>query len=89
MLAGLIANRPDMLILNKFGKMEASGAGLIPLITAAIQAEVPVLIGVPPVNLAAWRAFAGDIATEILSLDDLVLHLDLPEDLVLARAVGF
>jgi uncharacterized protein DUF2478 len=56
---------PDLLVLNKFGKVEAEGGGgLVDPIAAAIDRGIPVIIGVPSRNLAAWRAFAGDLAVE-------------------------
>lgn len=61
----LAGDLPDLLVINKFGKMEAEGAGLRDLIARAISQEVAVLIGVPKRNLAAWRAFAGPYAEEL------------------------
>ncbi len=55
---------PDLLVLNKFGKVEAEGGGLVDPIAAAIDRGIPVIIGVPARNLAAWRAFAGELAVE-------------------------
>jgi hypothetical protein len=59
-----LQNDPDLLVLNKFGKVEAEGGGLVDLIAAAIDRGTPVIIGVPARNLGAWRAFAGDLAAE-------------------------
>jgi nucleoside-triphosphatase THEP1 len=56
----------DLLVLNKFGKVEAEGGGLVDPIAAAIDRGIPVIIGVPARNLAAWRAFAGDLAVEFV-----------------------
>ena len=49
----------DILILNKFGKREAEGAGLCGTIAKAASAEIPVLVSVGPDHLAAWHAFCG------------------------------
>ena len=62
-LAGL-ENRPDLLIVNKFGKTEGEGGGFRPLIAAAIEQGTPVLIAVPARNLDPWRRFAGELAVE-------------------------
>lgn len=62
--AGLLQN-PDLLVLSKFGKSEVEGGGFRSLITAALDVGVPVVIGVPAVNLAPFREFAGDFAREI------------------------
>ncbi len=64
-LAQRIAERrPDLLIVNKFGKTEAEGGGLRDIIAAALTDGIPILIGIPARNLPAWRAFAGDYALE-------------------------
>lgn len=57
--------RPDMLILNKFGKTEDEGGGLRPLIVRAIELEIPVLIAVPVRNIDSWRKFVGDLNREV------------------------
>ncbi len=50
------------LIVNKFGKLEASGRGYVPLIVAALDKGVPVLIGVNTLNVPELLAFAGEMA---------------------------
>lgn len=66
--AGLLSialdEKPDVLVLNKFGKTEAEGAGLRDALARAVEAGVPVLVGVPYRNLDQWRAFAGELAAE-------------------------
>lgn len=59
-----LENRPDLLIVNKFGKTEGEGGGFRPLIAAAIVQGTPVLIAVPARNLDPWRRFAGELAVE-------------------------
>ena len=59
-----LANRPALLILNKFGKVEAEGAGLRDVIAEAFGLEIPTIIGVPLRNVDQWRSFAGDLAEE-------------------------
>ncbi|ODT18857.1 MAG: hypothetical protein ABS54_15825 [Hyphomicrobium sp. SCN 65-11] len=70
--------RPDLLLVNKFGKTECEGGGLRPLIVSALEREVPVLVAVPRGNIDGWRAFAGELSVE----HDLA---DLPDDV--ARVV--
>lgn len=60
----LLHTRCDLLLINKFGKSECEGTGLRHLVAQAIEKNVPVIIGVPLNNLAAWRAFAGDLSCE-------------------------
>ena len=55
---------PDLLILNKFGKVEAEGRGLLDLVAMAVERGIPVMIGVPIRNLAPWRDFAGGMSVE-------------------------
>ncbi|HRE60822.1 MAG TPA: DUF2478 domain-containing protein [Micropepsaceae bacterium] len=55
----------DILLVNKFGKMEAEGGGFRDAIGEAVARGVPVLIGVPARNLDAFRAFAGGLAVEM------------------------
>ena len=52
----------DLLIVNKFGKREAEGKGLVPVIAEALDLGLPVLIGVNGLNLAAFLVFAGEEA---------------------------
>ena len=64
-----LAQQPDLLLLNKFGKAEGEGGGFRPLIAEAIELGVPVLIAVPWRNIDSWRIFSGDLSTEILVAD--------------------
>ena len=50
----------DILIVNKFGKREAEGKGLAPVIAEALHRGLPVLVGVNGLNLAALLAFAEE-----------------------------
>ncbi|WKA26147.1 DUF2478 domain-containing protein [Bradyrhizobium roseum] len=58
---------PQVMILNKFGKVEAEGRGLLDLIAIAIDRGIPVVIGVPIRNLEAWRKFAEGLSAEFSS----------------------
>jgi nucleoside-triphosphatase THEP1 len=58
---------PELLVLNKFGKVEAEGRGLLDLVAMAVDRGIPVVIGVPIRNLAAWRNFAGGMSVEFTS----------------------
>ena len=59
-----IRNKPDLVILNKFGKSESEGAGFRPLLSELLEAAIPVLIAVPWRNIESWRLFAGEYAVE-------------------------
>ena len=49
----------DLVVLNKFGKLEASGTGLLKAFNAAIDADLPVLTSVSPACEQTWAKFAG------------------------------
>ncbi|MGL5114988.1 MAG: DUF2478 domain-containing protein [Beijerinckiaceae bacterium] len=66
-----LAQKPDLLLINKFGKTEGEGGGFRPLIAEAIELGVPVLIAVPWRNIDGWRAFSGELSAEV-AIDDLV-----------------
>lgn len=71
---GMVAARPDLLIVNRFGKLEAMGRGFVPVIAAALDAGIAVLVGVNDLNLAAFTAFAEDTGHELP--DDAAAILD-------------
>ncbi|MDT8855581.1 DUF2478 domain-containing protein [Paracoccaceae bacterium Fryx2] len=56
-----------LLVVNKFGKHESEGRGFRDLIAGALGQGIPVLVGVNPRSLAAFRAFAGDLAEPLLA----------------------
>ena len=64
-IEGNMEGRPDLLVLNKFGKAECSGGGLLDLIASAMDRQITVIIGVPKTNLQAWRDFAGTLSVEL------------------------
>jgi nucleoside-triphosphatase THEP1 len=53
----------DILILNKFGKIESEGGGLCSVIADALDHAVPIVIFVPRRNQDAWQAFVSPLAT--------------------------
>jgi len=55
----------DLIIINRFGRSEAEGEGLLSSIAEAVTAGVPVLTSVRPPFLDAWRDFHGGLATEL------------------------
>lgn len=60
-----LSGQTDLLVLCKFGKAEVQGGGFRSLMAKAIELSVPVLIGVPLVNLTAFREFSAGFAREI------------------------
>lgn len=64
-LAADLADPPDLLVLNRFGKTEAEGGGLRGVLEQALALDVPVLVPVNRKQLAFWRDYAGDLAEEL------------------------
>ncbi|MDB5723803.1 MAG: hypothetical protein JWQ16_557 [Novosphingobium sp.] len=55
-----IAAGCDLVVLSKFGKLEAeNGSGLLAAFVAALEAGVPVVTSVSPNRLAQWDVFAA------------------------------
>ena len=64
---------PQVLIVNKFGKHEADGRGMRPLIGEALAMGLPVVCGVNRMNVAAFESFAEGVSQEAApDLDALV-----------------
>jgi nucleoside-triphosphatase THEP1 len=57
-LATAIEGGADLVIINRFGRSEAAGKGLIDLIPQALDADIPVLIAVPEQRFASWIRFS-------------------------------
>jgi hypothetical protein len=53
-----IAAGCDLVLLSKFGKLEAANSGLADAFRAAIEADVAILTSLSPASAAAWQAFA-------------------------------
>lgn len=57
-----IAAGADLVILSKFGKLEADRGGLSDAFCAAIGAGLPILTAVSPAMTQAWHLFAGPLS---------------------------
>lgn len=57
-----IARGADVVVLSKFGKLEAAGEGLVDAFGTAIARGVAVITSVSPAVMSEWQAFAGDLA---------------------------
>lgn len=60
-----VASRPDLLIINKFGKHEAEGRGFRDVIAQAVANDMPVLVGLNAQNRGAFESFAGGMAIQL------------------------
>ena len=58
-------DKADLFILNKFGPEEAAGRGFCNVIGAALEQDIPVLVGVSGVGKPAFETFAGGLATAL------------------------
>ena len=71
LLREAIEARPDLLFINRFGRQEADGRGLIDEIAAAILAEIPIVVPVSCSLLEEWRGYAGTDGERLDGLDEL------------------
>jgi len=60
-----IESRPDLLVINRFGKGEAEGQGFRRVLEKAFILGIPVLTSVKDAYVDAWEAFAGDCAVSL------------------------
>lgn len=64
-LNAALSGAVDLVVINKFGRMEAEGGGLIAEIGSAVAAGLPLVIGVPKRFEAAWDAFSGGLDVKL------------------------
>ena len=62
---GALRAGADLVVLSKFGKLEAGGGGLRDAFRAALEGGVPVVTTLHPVLRDEWALFAGELAEEI------------------------
>lgn len=60
-----IAEGIDLLVLNRFGRAESLGRGLLGCFAAAMAADVRILTAVRTPYLEAWAAFHGGLARNL------------------------
>jgi hypothetical protein len=64
-LMGALTQGVDVLIINRFGRAESLGRGLLGCFSAAIEAGVAVLTAVRPPYDQAWHEFHGGCAHDL------------------------
>jgi len=64
-LGDAVAARPDLLVANRFGRLESEGGGMIAEIGAAVSEGVPLIVCVPRRFLDAWNSFAGGLDAQL------------------------
>jgi Protein of unknown function (DUF2478) len=57
-LTAAIDDGPDLVVINRFGRAEAEGKGLVKPIAQALKADIPVLIAVPERRFFDWIRFS-------------------------------
>lgn len=65
LVSAALAEDPELLIVNKFGKHEADGRGFRPLIAEALARDIPVLLGVNGLNEERFLAFTEGAAVKL------------------------
>lgn len=60
-----LAADPDIIFINRFGRLETEGKGMREEIGAAAASGIPVVIGVAQSYRDAWREFAQGLGAEL------------------------
>ena len=64
-IAAAIREGADLLIINRFGKLEAAGAGFVDEIKRAVAVDIPVLIAVPQWRFTMWTRFCAGMCVKL------------------------
>lgn len=65
LLSSAIQRSPDLLFINRFGKLEAEGKGVLAEIGEAASSGIPTLVSVPARYLDRWRDFTMGLDEEL------------------------
>ncbi|HEB79053.1 MAG TPA: DUF2478 domain-containing protein, partial [Rhodospirillales bacterium] len=68
-----IKDRPDLVVVEKFGAQEEKGEGLSDEILQTIAEGIPLLIAVPEKALPTWRRRSGGLG-RVLSFNEDAFH---------------
>lgn len=61
-LRDALERRPDLVVCNRFGSLEAENGGFVAELLALLEHGVPVLTVVAPRHVEAWHRFIGEPA---------------------------
>jgi len=64
-LGRALATSPDLLVVNRFGRLESEGGGMLAEIGRAFAEGVPLIACVPKRYLPAWNAFSGGLDEQL------------------------
>ena len=68
-----IAERVDLVVINRFARAESLGRGLIGCFIAAIEAGIPVLTAVRPPYIEAWETFQDGLGQVLPAAADAIV----------------
>jgi hypothetical protein len=68
-IRGEIERGCDLVVLSKFGQLEARGTGLTDAFVTAVDRDVPILTAVSPIYNAAWDAFSTPLGIILPAVD--------------------
>jgi hypothetical protein len=68
-ICGEIERGCDLVVLSKFGQLEARRTGLTDAFAMAVQRDIPVLTAVSPTYNEAWRAFSTPLGVILPAVD--------------------
>lgn len=86
LLSSAIARNPELLFINRFGKLEAEGKGVFAEIGEAAAANVPTLVCVSTRYLDQWRQFTFGLDEELACSNESLQQWW--SDICALRAVG-
>ncbi|MBL26063.1 MAG: hypothetical protein CMM50_00735 [Rhodospirillaceae bacterium] len=64
-LSQLMARRPDVVVLNRFGWLEANGSGLLGALGIAVEHDIPAVIAVPEPLFENWLSATDGLAVRL------------------------
>ena len=77
-----ISEGADVVVLSKFGKLEAARGGLCDAFRAAIMADLSIVTAVSPIFLGDWLHFAGSLSNDVApTMDALDAWWSAPENI--------
>jgi len=65
LIAADIRKGADLVVINRFGKLELNGGGFLREITSAMALGIPVIIAVPECNFRVWTAYSGGMSVRL------------------------
>ena len=67
------AAAPDLLVVNRFGRLEAEGGGMLAELGQAFVDGLPIVVCVPKRFLEAWNAFADGLDVKLPASADAIV----------------